>query len=611
MATPKKAEAVPGKHTAMLCDIQYVKPSKEQNLPDYLYIIWRDTVTGEKHLKAVPEPKMTVYFEKPEFRNHNYNRNYAKLTELVPRHVKFTNIIRAIAEDGGEVTQKYLNNAYQSRDYQAVQNMHLYPYVFGSDYDVASWYRIQWLREYSKDVPKLLRKGFLDIEVDGIEVPGMPTAQNCPVNAVTLIDDWNKVSYTFLLVDRECTDPGKLDKYKNMWEEQHWMMDHPDEVDKILHSAFDSFYGHFDYKVYYYNNEAKMLTHVFELINKLKLDFIGIWNMAFDIPYLIDRMVALGLDARKIMSHPDFPSQKCRFKADTRNHDIKNKTDAFLLTSYTTFYCQMELYAAIRKSQSELRSHALNYIAKRELKDSKLDYSAEGDIKELPYQNFLKFFLYNVKDVLLQVGIERRTSDFDTLYLSSFANATSYDKVFKQTVKLRNVQYISFLEQGLIPGANINIHNHEVEKTYDDEDEEDDDDEFEGALVADPDFNDYVGVELYGRKTNNVFNNAIDFDMSSFYPNSIMAMNIDPSTLIFKVIMPARQFDMFDGPMYLRGITRDCFNVDDDTAKECFDNFQTGNTLVTGWKWMGLPNVYDTHQYMKEVIKKRRYDDAA
>ena len=74
-----------------------------------------------------------------------------------------------------------------------------------------------------------------------------------------------------------------------------------------------------------------MLVHLFQLIHKLKLDFIGIWNISFDIPYIYDRLKVLGIDPADVMCHPDFPSKICYFKPDTRNHDIKNKNDSFEL----------------------------------------------------------------------------------------------------------------------------------------------------------------------------------------------------------------------------------------------------------------------------------------
>jgi hypothetical protein len=580
-----------------------------------LYIIWKDLNTKEKYLQVVPEPKMDIYFEKNEFRNHSYNKSYARISELNKKTVKSKDIIFAIADDMGEQGKAFLNNVFNTKNYGALKDLYLYPYVFGADYDPVAWYRIQWLRNLNNDLPKKLTKGFLDIEVDGLEVPGMPNPIDCPINAITLIDESANVVYTFLLTHRKfipkdtshmnekelSKEEERKKRYKYMHDAQNYMMDHQLKFIQQLHEAFDDLYGAFDYKLYFYDDERKMLVHLFQLINFLKLDFIGIWNMSFDIPYIINRLEYLGMDPAKVMCHPDFPSKVCKFKADTHNYEIKNKSDQFFLSSYTIFYDQMELYASIRKGASELRSFKLNYIAQKELKDSKLDYSEDGDIKTLPYTNFPMFTMYNIKDVLLQVGIERRTTDFDTLYVSSYNNATPYDKVFKQTVKLRNVQYVSFLDQGLIPGSNINIYNSDA-NVVKSEDEDDDDENFEGAIVADPIYNDKVGICLYGQPTNNIFNNAIDMDMSAFYPSSIFGMNIDGSTLIFKAIMTVDQFDIMGGSMKFNGITGSYFNRGDDAAKECIDNFQTGNYMSTATKWLNLPDVNTIYK----LFKKRR-----
>lgn len=607
----------PSKENSMLCDIQYVRANRKKGTPDYLYIIWRDLKTQEKHLQCIPEPKIDIYFEKDELRSHTYNKNYEHIENLNKKTVKFKDIIFAIADDMGERGKQMLSNAFETRNYSMLNKFLLYPYVYGADYDCASWYRVQWLKNLDNQLPKKLHKGFLDIEVDGFEVRGMPSPTDCPVNAITIIDGWDKTVYTFLLTHREFIPKNKtrMSKselqaeeqreamYNSMYEQQDYLQSHLDEFNEELHATFDESYGNLEYKQYFYTDERKMLVHLFQLINTIKSDFIGIWNISFDIPYLIERMRALGLDPTEIMSHPDFPVKYCNFKADTINHDIKNKSDNFLLSSYTTFYDQMELYASIRKGASELRSYKLNFIAERELKDTKLDYSEDGDIKTLPYTNFKMFVIYNIKDVLLQYGIEDRTTDFDTLYVSSYKNATSYDKVFRQTVKLRNVQYLSFLEQGLIPGENINRYGDVASNEVTSEEEDDDEDEFEGALVADPIYNEYVGVELYGRPTNNVFNNGMDMDMTAFYPSSIRAMNIDPSALIFKAIMDINQYDLFGGIIPFRGITGSYFESAMDASKECVDNFQTGNYMSTGTKWFNMPSVLDVYKRLKKDLR--------
>ena len=629
----------PNKENCMLVDIQYVKPDRRNNIPDYLYIIWKNLDTMEKHLQVVPEPKMDIFFEKTEFQNHDYNLNYQHIEKLDKYTVKYDDIPKIIASHAGPKGKEFLYNAYKTKNYQAIKQMYLYPYTFGSDYDVASWYRIQWIRKLNNNRPKILTKGFLDIEADGIEVNDMPDPVSCPINAVTIIDGYKKDVYTFIYIDRPCVERNmelmnenekkkELERramYEHMHKEQHELLDNQEDFIKELHEMFDPSYGELDYHLYFYNDEKKMLVHLFQLINTLKLDIIGIWNMSFDIPYIRDRMIALGLDPKELFTHPDFPSKSYYFKEDTRNHDIKNKSDTFSCTSYTTFYDQMELYAHIRKSGSELRTVRLTDIGKKELQDEKLDYSDDGNIKTLPYINFRKFIAYNIKDVLLQYGIENRTFDFNTLYARSYLNATQFNKVFSQTVVLRNAEYLSFLQQGLIPGNNTNILNtNDNEKLYSDDD--DDDEGYEGALVADPTYNGHVGQPLLGKITNNVFLHAIDFDMSAFYPYSLISNNIDQSTLIFKVILPMQQYDILGGKIPFRGITAKEFipkvttpmsdtiknpkkkfklstkPEDVEGGKECIDNFQTRNYMSFGTKWMNMPDVNQVYQRLKNKL---------
>lgn len=618
------------KDNSMLLDIQYIKPNKKQHQSDYLYIIWKDLKTGEKHLNIVPEPKMEIYFEKPEFRNHTYNKNYARVEELDKKVVKYTDIIYAIVEDMGDTGRQMLQNFFNTGNYRGLSEFYIYPYVYGADYDIRVWYRHKWIQSYDNDHVKPITKGFLDIEVDTMESIGMPNPVFNPIDLVTLIDTSANTSYTFSLIGVDCVekDMTKMTKLQSIQElkrrkmyehrmgDQEYWSENSDKLLNEAHDMFDENYPDMKYKFYFYKDERKMLVHLFQLINKLKLDFIGVWNISFDIPYIIGRLEALGLDPKQVMCHPDFPVKECWFKKDTINFAVKNKSDFFHCSSYTIFYDQMIVYAAIRKGQKELRANRLTYIAHEEIQDEKLDYSEDGNIKTLSYNNFMKYFLYNIKDVLLQVGIEKKTSDLETYYLTSYKNLTPYESEFKQTVKLRNVQYKSFMNQGLVPGENVNgfLYNKEMREADDNEDENEDEKSddvgFEGALVGNPLLIDYFGDYLFGKRTNSIFKYSIDFDMSAFYPSTIRAMNIDPSTLIFKMIIDSSQYDVRGGEIHYRGITdiqlvktnKDSFTGD--ISKEVMDNFQTKNYISTGVKWMNLPTVNEVYEQVKKRMRK-------
>jgi hypothetical protein len=164
---------------------------------------------------------------------------------------------------------------------------------------------------------------------------------------------------------------------------------------------------------------------------------------------------------------------------------------------------------------------------------------------------------------------------------------------------------MSFLDHGLIPGSNTNIFNKEEVRVVKDDD--DDDDSFDGALVADPFYNGHVGAIMYGERSNTIFRHAVDFDMSAFYPNTIIGTNIDPSTLIFKCIVPADQYNINSdepGKIPYKGIAARMLVDEEDVAKELFDNFQTGNYTTLGSKWMNLPDIAALEERMEKKLGK-------
>ena len=165
------------------------------------------------------------------------------------------------------------------------------------------------------------------------------------------------------------------------------------------------------------------------------------------------------------------------------------------------------------------------------------------------------------------------------------------------------------MSQGLIPGENVNgfLYNYEEEKESDD-DNDDNDVGFEGALVGNPLLIDYFGEELYGHKTNSIFRYNIDFDMGAFYPSTIRAMNIDPSTLIFKMLVNSNQYDVRGGEIPFNGITDTQMvktnpdSFDDDVSKEIMDNFQTKNYITMANKWMNLPSIEEVYARLMNIL---------
>jgi hypothetical protein len=131
---------------------------------------------------------------------------------------------------------------------------------------------------------------------------------------------------------------------------------------------------------------------------------------------------------------------------------------------------------------------------------------------------------------------------------------------------------------------------------------------FEGALVGNPTLIGDFGYLFFNKHSNSIFEYSIDMDMSAFYPNTVMAFNIDPSCLIFKMSLMANLYDVRGGKLKYHGITdvqhvkknKDSFS--DDIGKEISDNFKTRHYITFGHKWLNLPSVTD----IVRVIEKER-----
>jgi hypothetical protein len=125
--------------------------------------------------------------------------------------------------------------------------------------------------------------------------------------------------------------------------------------------------------------------------------------------------------------------------------------------------------------------------------------------------------------------------------------------------------------------------------------------------MADPTMNDNVGIPILGQPSNKIFKNIIDCDMSKFYPAIKISSNMDPITLIGKVIFQATGESMnqefIDGNKLNRSLNQVYHEKDKngdtrsiDSSGEAISTFLSGNILTACYNWLGLPSV--TEMYM-------------
>lgn len=96
---------------------------------------------------------------------------------------------------------------------------------------------------------------------------------------------------------------------------------------------------------------------------------------------------------------------------------------------------------------------------------------------------------------------------------------------------------------------------------------------------------------------------------SSLYPSIILENNLAPNTQIGRIIIedkdnPDKAFSLNEHP--------DMYSSDDETAKysrggEFLENMMSGNPLEFGRRWLGLGDVYQVLEDLKEFFEHNRY----
>ena len=571
----------------LLLNTHYMRPTKDY--PDVCTVVYKDTSNGEKHVMEIENPLLRMYVIKDEYRDDSFYPEFIPKDQCDVWTFPYRSVLNQIYKLASPKMQAYVKACKDAKNYYSIKKLHHTPCVLGTDFPYENYFRIEWMLNYADPkVDRKITKQYLDIETDTYEIRGMPTNGNCPINAVTVIDEESGRVYTFLL--RNPKNP-LIQQFE----------DNIEDFIKLCHESFDDFYGHLDYLIYMYDEEIELIKDLFRLINTLKRDFLLVWNLSFDIPYIMDRIFVLGYNPEDIMCSPEFKYKYCYFVKDHTNFDFKTKKDKIRIASFTTYSDQMMNYAKVRKGQAELQSLKLNRVAQDELGDEKLDYSDIANIRTLAYVDYVRFVLYNIKDTLLQKGIENKTRDLETIFNRAYDNATDYDSVFSQTIFLKNRVFLDYYRnEGLIKGNNINIKYDNLGEDIDDyeKDEEDEEDYtkpkfkgFEGALVGDPLLNSYEGIDIYGKKSMFVFDYVVDLDFSSLYPSIIISHNIGQNPLIGKVIL----LDDW------RHINQDPTNQRFDPAKDLFEDFESEDFNNIGHKWLNLPF---TEDIIKELEKK-------
>ena len=600
---------------SQLVDVRYYQK------PECFEVIYWSPVTHQLEVNY-EHAWIDIWFIKKELRDYKFQRAWAKIEDCYKVRCKPSQIAGLIAAEAGEaiyydeykvcqkITYKEIYDQSEDQKSRALRKLMCQnPYVFKADLLPDVYYRLEWRKTHDEEFDiGCVTNVFLDIEVDVLDRPvkldDYTTAPQ-PINVVTLIFQEQKLCVVFMLGPRP-KNPNILNE--QFWdlrdkqaEDYEWIKSHQQEfIREIKEDDKDNkqWIGDYDVKLHFFDfaYELDMIATIFAYINKYRPMFSLSWNAPFDVNYLINRIKWLGGNPESIVIPKELQTHQIYFFDEKKNnmmhkkdgkskqkYDISTSKDFYFISSFTTYMCQMRLYAQIRKGQSALPSYSLNYVGEEVAGIVKLTDPDNSQFRERAYRNYRQFVQYNVRDVVVQLAIESIANDTSAFVSLSYDFVTQFSKCSQETHICRGAREFDFEAQGVIQAC-ARVIDPRIDTKY------------EGAYVAPTEHNLPTGQVLNGKMINNIIYASLDADAKAYYPSTKMGLNLDAMTVEFKLVVNNDEFR--SGRCINKSLNQKYKWKDNngdwhekDLAGPIFNSFKNGNTYGLTYNWFNLPSV--------------------
>jgi DNA polymerase elongation subunit (family B) len=540
--------------------------SQEENC-----IIYTFSENGEKKMGVVRDPKITFYVDKEDVKR-NGREMYVPIDEVDRVTCSYRDLIRVMAQlSDNEVA---LNVAYKQGNVGAfIRQLNQLKQFHGTDVDISDHYISKLIRKWKEDdildeTPKL-HKAFGDIEVDLYHQPldfSLSKDDTGPVDLASVYDSRANIMYTFALDGEDNTDNKQIKDFRKN-EEQY-------KRELIRRHNFN------DIVIKWFDDDGDLIVEYFRQINTIKPDFMLYWNIMFDVPYMMRRLVRLGYNPEDVMCPEEFPRKKVFVYEDKMgSNDLSKRGDYVEIAGYTNFADQMLQYAGFRATKKKLDNYKLDTVGMVEVSEGKDELDIT--IRNVSRHNYKQYFFYHIQDVKLMDKIEAKTKDFDLLYQIAVIAKTRPSKAWRKTISLRNLAAEYMEGRGdYVVSNNHNINNEMSEK-------------FPGAFVHDITKNQNEGILLYGKRCNTIFDNVVDVDMGSLYPSILIAHMIDPKNQLGRfTLTKASMLQQDGGKEIFNNVNVDGNVLNFELGYKLSDDLVNGDWLKVG-RWIGLKNQDD------------------
>lgn len=365
------------------------------------------------------------------------------------------------------IEERFIGSHFGMRDYikdkESISNSSPW---FGMDRTIIQFVGDKFPDDISFD-PNLIHVANIDIEVYSEDGFPVPEEARHPITAITV--------------------RSSRDGVYRVWGLK------PYDVKKTPHS-------HLQIEYVQCSSETDLLDRFLKNWSNDFPEVITGWNIRFfDVPYIINRMINLGKNPRRL--------SPWGFNPRTKRVQFKNKNmDSYQIHGIS----QMDYYDLFTKfgySYGAQESYRLDHIAHVVLGERKLSYEEYGSLRNLYKENHQLYIDYNIKDVELVQRIDDKLDLMGLAFTLAYKAGVNFTDVFGTTSIWDSIVYRELNKKNIVvPGMK---RRDDISKT---------EVKFAGGFVKDPNPGMYQWV--------------VSLDLNSLYPNIITQWNMSPETIV-------------------------------------------------------------------------------
>lgn len=523
---------------------EYIKTVGGDESHDAYVAVLKNLDTGEKVLKIIDSPETEVYVAKPQYRTNTRKRECADKREL--------DMYKTRVNQMAATLYNAINNPGRWRTppgYVNLRKQMSSPFVYGADIDYGVHLKMRCKKANGGRTPMSYNVGKLDIETD--------VHNEKDIILITYIDGSGEayvaISHRFFqfhTVDEVLAKWGsKRDKDGKFI---HWTQEelkaydemmnkkYPDPAIRAQHELIEpSFHLKLNKKgreayeksdpiqlhIKIFDQEVDLIKWIFDRIHEHKPDFCTIWNMDYDLPFILNRLQFRGVNPADVICHPDVPKQYriCEYHKDPGKKDdhITDHWSWFHLTDYTRYIDAMCCYGRLRKAKPREPSYRLDAIGGKEIGSGKLQFGDDENHSTMQRFHQVEYTVYNIVDVLIMHVMEAKNSD--VMNMCMLIGVSTLDVFSHQSLQLKNSFY-EYLEQFNKVPASIG------------EPIPDPWDKYivnSGGAVLSPDNATDIGVSALKELFDAIVRACrfvCDIDVSSMYPSFLVTLNVTKET---------------------------------------------------------------------------------